>query len=156
MQKWEAHGNVVFPGGARLDVGVLRSRMQSNFGAQNTCNTRPDNHRGDDCPVEAHDLKFVGTSVGSCGLDFKFHAFKEGTTTKLDYPAQLKNQLLFAGGSSNPFLAFTVVGDDITVDPTGGLVEGDTTASGSCSAVCSKFNVSNIAGSRARVRPELA
>jgi hypothetical protein len=145
MQKWEAQNQIVFPGGMKLDVGVLRSRLLSNYQAQVTCNSRPDNHRGDDCPVEAHDLKFSGTSTGTCGLDFKFHAYKAGTTIKLDYPAQLKNQLIFAG-ATNPFVAFTVVGDDITVDPTGGLVEGDTTASGSCAAVCTKFSVSNING----------
>ena len=145
MQKWEANGKVVFPGGTKLDVASLRSRLSSNFGAQLVCNSRPDNHKGDNCPVEEHDLKFVGTSMGTCGLDFKFHAYKAGTTTKLDYPAQLKNQLIWAN-PLNPFVAFTVVGDDITVDPTGGLVEGDSTASGSCAAVCTKYSFSSVSG----------
>lgn len=146
MQKWEAHHKVVFPGGMKLDVGVLQSRMQNFFQAQRTCNSRPDNRRGDDCPTEAHDLKFVGTSNGTCGLNFRFHAYKAGTTKPLSYPGQLKNQLLFAGEPHNPFLDFNVIGDDITVDPTGGLVEGDPTASGSCAAVCSKFSATNIGG----------
>ena len=146
MQKPEANGKVVFPNGTRLDTGVLQSRLYAFYEEQRVCESRPDNHRADNCPVEAHDLKFVGTSMGACGLDFKFHAYKAGTTTKLDYPAQLKNKLLFAGGDHNPLLAFTVVGDDITVDPTGGLVEGDSTASGSCAAVCSKYSVSSVAG----------
>jgi hypothetical protein len=144
LQKWSAQGTMI--GGSTLEVNSLRSRLHSLFDRQMVCNNRPDNHKGDDCPVEYHDLKFSSKTPGACDTDFWFHAYKMGTTSPLQYPAQLKNQLLWAGYPENPYLAFTVRGDDVKVDPTAGLIDGDMTVTGSCSAACTKYSGGSLIG----------
>lgn len=138
-------------GGQRLDAGVLRSRLASYWDRQAICVNRPDNHTGDDCPVEAHDMVFSykQQSQTTCqgGNDYWFHAYKMGTTSPLQYPAQLKNMLLWAGLGENPFLAFDTQGDDVKLDPSGGLNDGDNgTSSGSCLALCSKYSTTPVTG----------
>ena len=136
LQSWDAHGMIF--GGQSLDVGILRSRIATYWNRQDVCNNRPDNHSGDDCPVEYHDLKFSYKVKGSCDTDYWFHAYKMGTTSPLQYPYQLKNKLLWAGYPDNPYLSFVSVGDDVKIDPTPGTMEDDTTTSGSCVVACSK------------------
>lgn len=145
MQK-PAGKEVVFPGGVTLNPDALRSRLGSFFDRQIICNSRPDNNAGDNCPVEKHDLKFSYAVPGSCDTDFWFHAYKEKTTSPLQYPRQLKNQLIWVGYPENPFLAFDTQGDDVKIDPTGGLCEGYSTYSGSCSNACTKYSKSDISG----------
>jgi hypothetical protein len=71
------------------------------------------------------------------GFDFWFHATKQGSngTVLLQYPYQLKNMLLWAGGANNPFLQFVNNGNDVKIDPTGGTAESSNTTSGSCTVV---------------------
>ncbi|HYO93727.1 MAG TPA: hypothetical protein VER33_04410 [Polyangiaceae bacterium] len=144
LQKREATGTMI--GGSAVDHNTLRARLKATYDRQKTCNSRPDNHYGDDCPVETHDLKFSSKTPGSCDTDFWFHAYKMGTTTALQYPAQLKNQLLWAGYPDNPYLAFAVRGDDVKIDPTAGLIDGDMTTTGSCSAACTKYSATSLIG----------
>ena len=117
--------------------GVLRSRLYSYWDRQVICSNRPDNGRGDDCPVEAHDLKFDRTEISqsTCAgsKDYWYHAYYMGTTTNLNSTdaAQLKNQLLWAGGTSNPFLTFDNVGANVKIDPLDGTTGGSSSGSGS-------------------------
>lgn len=136
LQKPEAAG-MNFGGSTLNDPGVLRSRLYSYWDRQVVCSSRPDNGRGDDCPVEAHDLKFdryeISQSTCAGSKDFWYHAYYMGTTTNLNSTdaAQLKNQLLWAGGTSNPFLTFDNVGANVKIDPLDGTTGGDSSGSGS-------------------------
>jgi hypothetical protein len=127
--------------GQPLSAGVLRDRLKSYWERQFVCVNRPDNHMADNCPVEYHDLTFTskGTGTNTCvgGLDFWYHASKQGSNppVNLQYPAQLKNMLIWAGGSDNPFLSFDVQGDDVKIDPGPGTNDGSTGTSGSCPIV---------------------
>jgi hypothetical protein len=137
--------------GQRLDAGVLRSRLYSYWQRQETCVNRPDNHAGDDCPVEYHDLYFRNKVPSvSCagGSDYWFDAWKMGSPgVSLAYPWQLKNMLLWAGQGENPWLAFDAQGDGVKLDPGGGMNDGDNgTSSGSCLALCSKYSLTAVTG----------
>lgn len=143
----DASNGMIF-GGQPVSPGVLRSRMEAAWGEQFTCINRPDNHMADNCPVEAHELapvlnpdgsvkKVVGAFTCDGGFDFWYHASKQnsGGTVLLQYPGQLKNMLLWAGGSNNPFLKFENNGNDVKIDPVPGTTEGGNTTSGSCTVV---------------------
>jgi hypothetical protein len=128
--------------GQPLNAGVFRDRLRSYWERQFVCINRPDNHMADNCPIEAHDLSYPPTKVVSgatCdgGFDFWYHASKMGSngTVLLQYPAQLKNMLIWAGGVDNPFLAFDIQGDDVKIDPGPGTNDGSTGTSGSCPIV---------------------
>jgi hypothetical protein len=138
LQDDSANGMVF--GGQALSPGVLRSRLEADWGAQFTCINRPDNGQGDNCPIEDHDLVFQykATSSATCdnGFDYWYKAWKMGTTNvPLTKPAQLRNLLLWAGHGHNQFLQFYGSGADVKIDPTGGTAEGSSTTSGSCTVV---------------------
>ena len=124
--------------GQPLDVGVLRSRLFAYWDRQRTCFDRPDNGSGDDCPAELHDLVFSHSAVSSTtcagGQDFWYHAYYAGTSTNLAPAdaAQLKNQLIWAGGPDNPFLAFDQVSGDVKIDPVEPPAGGGGSGGGSC------------------------
>lgn len=141
--------------GASLSPGVLRSRLYAYWQRQVTCSTAPDNGAGDNCPWERHDLVFSGTATGAntCtgGLDYWYHAYYGDTTTNLSSSdaAQLKNQLIWAGGtvingvSENPFLAFDSVGGNVKIDPVEGTTGGSGSGSGSCEVAANPVWVNN-------------
>src|SRR5450432_324501 len=111
MQNSAANNLVVFPGGDKLNTGTLHSRLTAYWNAQYVCNTRPDNHTGDDCPVDAHQLTLINTAPGACDKVFTFKATAADGVSMLKEPGQLKNQLWFLGYNrdapmSNPYLAF--------------------------------------------------
>jgi hypothetical protein len=144
FQKSAANGQVAFPGGVTLSSDGLRSRLVAKFEEQKTCEARVDNHRGDDCPVEEHVLTFQYSEAGSCDTNFWFEA-KRPDGQPLQYPAQLKNKLLWVD-HTNPYVAFQSVGDMVSIDPTYGLNPGGSASSGSCSVACTKVSSSNLAG----------
>ncbi len=149
FQKKEANGAIEFPGGSRLQSDVFAQRLVANLKAQITCNSRPDNHNDSNCPVEAHTLTFSDVTAGACESDYWFHAYKEGTTRGLQYPRQLRNQLItFGVNAGNPYLAFDAQGDDVKVDPNPGTVRGDPATSGSCPTLSSSgmYSTSNLSG----------
>ena len=139
MQNSAADGLVIFPGGDKLNTAILSQRLKATWDRQVTCNNRPDNHTGDDCPVEMHQLTLIKTASGACDHMFTFKATATDGVTPLTEPGQLKNQLIWAGyntvaSSSNPYLAFQSTASTVSIDPTLGLTEGDDTTSGSCAA----------------------
>lgn len=151
MQNSAANNLVVFPGGDRLNTDALNSRLKANWDRQVTCNNRPDNHTGDDCPVEYHELKLTNIASGACDKMFTFKATATDGWSNLQEPSQLKNQLMFMGytpntGESNPYLAFQSTASTVSIDPTVGLNEGDATSSGSCSAACTMISSTSVIG----------
>jgi hypothetical protein len=134
-------------GGQTLAPNVLRDRLKTYWDRQVQCANRPDNHAGDDCPVEYHDLAFSmkTTSSTTCnnGYDYWYHASKQGSngTVLLQYPGQLKNMLIWAGYPENQFLGFDQQGDDVKIDPIDGTTGGTGSGSGSCE-VATGYNAS--------------
>lgn len=151
MQVSAANNLVVFPGGDRLNTDALNSRLKANWDRQITCNNRPDNHLGDDCPVEYHQLAMKSVTAGACDKLFSFKATATDGVTALTEPGQLKNQLLWVGYNTdpnvtNPYLAFQSTASTVSIDPTVGLTEGDATSSGSCAAACTMVSSTSVIG----------
>lgn len=144
FQKNEANGKVKFPGNVTLNSAGLRSRLVARFREQLSCEQQPDNHRAENCPVEEHTLTFQRSEKGGCDTNFFFVA-KKPTGQPLQYPAQLKNKLLWAD-KSNPYIGFQSVGEVISIDPTYGLNEDGSTTAGSCTAACVKVGASDVSG----------
>jgi hypothetical protein len=144
MQLPAAAGKVKLPGGITLNPDALRSRFVAKFGEQVTCESQPDNHDSSNCPAEQHALSFVSSAAGACDTVSKFKATTP-TGGALRYPAQLKNKLLWVD-RQNPYVAFSSVGDQVSIDPTYGLTEGDVSSTGSCTAACTKITNGNATG----------
>lgn len=145
LQQWAADLQVEFPGGELLQVFSLRTRLASYMDRQEVCESRPDNHRGDNCPVEPHKLTLLYSEPGLCDQAFWFHA-TDLSDGALMYPTQLKNKLLYVGLGENPYLNFQYSGDYVSIDPTIGFNEDGSTSSGACTASCTKMSSSNITG----------
>jgi hypothetical protein len=145
LQEASADRQVEFPGGDLLDAWSLRARLYSYMDRQHVCESRPDNHQGDNCPAEAHRLTLSYSVEGVCDKDFWFRA-RTPWGANLKYPAQLKNKLLFAGLGENPYLNFQAAGDSVAIDPTLGFNESGSTTSGACTAACTKMSSSNLSG----------
>jgi len=88
---------------------------------------------------------FNSQTPGACDTIFTYTATST-TGGALLYPNQLKNKLLFYGGTSNPYLAFTNTGTTVSIDPTYGLDDTGTTSTGTCTAACTKMSLTNLAG----------
>jgi hypothetical protein len=151
MQSDAAANLVVFPGGNILKPDTLRSRLYSYYSAQMVCYSRPDNHTGDDCPMEGHALKQVSVTTGGCDKMFTFKATAEDGWSLLKEPAQLKNHLWWVGYNrdapmANPYLSFQSTASTVSIDPTVGLTEGDVTSSGSCTAACTAISSVSLVG----------
>lgn len=144
FQKDDANGKIRFPNNVTLNAGALRSRLVAKFRDQQACEMQPSNGGTTNCPVEEHTLTFQKAEKGGCDTNFFFVA-KSTTGQALKYPAQLKNKLKWAD-PANPYVAFANVGEVVSVDPTYGLNEQNSTSTGTCTAACTKISASNAAG----------
>lgn len=144
MQKSTSQGEVKVSPTVTLNADALRSRLVAKFGEQVTCESQPDNHNDSDCPAEAHKLRFLHASSGSCDTDFWFEATAPNGSA-LSYPRQLENKLLWVD-RHNPYVAFQSSGNMVSIDPTYGLNEDGATSTGSCTAACTKVTSVNVAG----------
>jgi hypothetical protein len=142
MQKPEATGKVQFPGNIVLDAALLRSKLQTAWNDQASCNS------SGACNAPAHDLRYDHVEDGSCDKKFFFTPFKEATTTVLSSTSanELSKKLKFVGYPSNKMLNFYLRDGKVSVDPTYGLNSGTTTTVGSCDAACTKFSATSVAG----------
>ena len=131
-------GNVVF------NANNFVSTLTARWNEQKNCELRGGTGAAN-CSAEKHKLTFKSKAPGACDTIFTFDA-KNLTGGNLAAPAQLKNKLLFVGGTANPYLAFTNTGTTVSIDPTYGLNEEATQTSGSCDAACTKISTSSIAG----------
>jgi len=144
MQKSISEGQVKVSPTVTLSASALRSRLVAKFGEQAVCESRPDNHNGSDCPAEDHLLRFIYAAKGSCDTDFWFEATKV-TGGPLQYPAQLKNKLLWVD-THNPYVNFQSSGSMVSIDPTPGLNEDSSSSAGSCSPLCTRISAASLAG----------
>lgn len=131
-------GNVVF--NANNFVSTLTARWNEQRNCESRGGTGATN-----CSAEKHKLTFKSKQAGACDTIFTFDA-KNTSGGNLVNPAQLKNKLIFVGGTSNPFLAFSSTGTTVSIDPTYGLNDDPATKSGTCTAACTKVSASSVAG----------
>jgi len=128
-----------------LNPQALRTRMLGKWREQKTIDERAKDGVTDQAPKEEHKLAFVSAAKGGCDTNFTFNATKT-TGAALQYPNQLKYKLAFAD-IYNPYINFTNLGGGkVSIDPTYGLDEDGTTATGSCVAACTKVTTTNVAG----------
>jgi hypothetical protein len=148
MQYDQANNQIYFQGSGStktlLNPAALRSRMVAKLREQQTCDANPRDNDASACPKEEHVLTFQSAAKGSCDTNFFFKATKTDGKA-LAFPNQLKNKLKFAD-VTNPYIAFQSLGNGVvSVDPTYGLNEDNTTSSGSCTPACTKVSASNVA-----------
>jgi hypothetical protein len=144
FQKPEADGKIIFPGNVKLSSVALSSRLVAKFRDQQGCEKQPSNGGTTNCPAEQHQLIFQSARKGGCDTNYYFVA-KKPDGTPLQYPAQLKNKLLWAD-RVNPYIQFQNVGEVVSLDPTYGLDDVGSTTTGACTAACAKIGVQNVAG----------
>jgi len=144
LQKPGADGQVKFPGNVTLNSPALRSRLVAKFGEQVTCEQQPSNGGTSNCPAEQHQLIFQRAEKGGCDTNYYFVA-KKPDGTPLQYPAQLKNKLLWVD-RVNPYIGFQSVGEVVSLDPTYGLDDVGSTATGACTAACTKISANDVTG----------
>jgi hypothetical protein len=144
FQKDEASGKVKFPGDVSLNSSALRSRLVAKFREQVSCEQQPSNGGTTNCPAEEHTLTFQRSEKGGCDTNFFFVARKPDGQP-LQYPAQLKNKLLWAD-RTNPYIGFQSVGEVVSIDPTFGLNDRGSTTTGACTAACARISSVDLAG----------
>jgi hypothetical protein len=144
LQYSPATGKVILPGNILLNPSALRTRLSAKLWEQKSCEKQPSNGNAGNCPVEQHKLTFTSATKGGCDTNFYFKATTP-TGGALQYPAQLKNKLLWVD-ATNPYVQFQSVGDVIAIDPTYGLNEVGTTSTGSCTAACVKMSSGALDG----------
>jgi len=140
----KAAPNAVKFGGVVLNANNLVSTLTARWNEQKNCELRGGTGASN-CSAEQHKLTFKGSAKGACDTLFTFAATNTSGGALLA-PAQLKNKLIFVGGSSNPYLAFSSTGTTVSIDPTYGLDEDGTTSTGSCTAACTKMSATSYAG----------
>jgi hypothetical protein len=143
LQKPQAEGTL-FPGNVKLSAIALRSRLVAKFRDQQGCEQQPSNGGTTNCPAEQHQLIFQRAEKGGCDTNYYFVA-KKPDGSPLQYPAQLKNKLLWAD-RVNPYIGFQSVGEVVSLDPTYGLDDVGTTSAGTCTSACVKITRNNEAG----------
>ena len=140
----KAGPNAVKLSGVVLNANNFVSTLTARWNEQRNCEQRGGTG-ATNCSAEQHKLTFKSQQAGSCDTIFTFEA-KTPTGGALKSPAQLKNKLIFVGGTANPFLAFSSTGTTVSIDPTFGLNQGGTTTTGACSAACTKMSATSVAG----------
>lgn len=131
-------GSVVF------NANNFVSTLTARWNEQKNCELRGGTGAAN-CSAEQHKLAFKSKAAGACDTVFTYNATNTSGGA-LAAPAQLKNKLLFYGGTANPYLAFTNTGTTVSIDPTYGLADDGTTSSGSCEAACTKASATSIVG----------
>ncbi|HEU4578084.1 MAG TPA: hypothetical protein VFS67_07510 [Polyangiaceae bacterium] len=102
------------------------STLTARWNEQKNCELRGGSGSSN-CTAEQHVLTFKSSKAGACDTSFTFDA-KSTSGGNLAHPDQLENKLMFVGGSSNPYLAFSSTGTTVSIDPTYGLDEDPSTA----------------------------
>ena len=141
-----ADGTVKFPGNIAFKASSLKAALKQNWTDQTNSGTTQ----------EPYDLVYTNWEKGSCDVKYFFNVHQQaqdaaniGATPRVTDSASLaalNDNLIFLGYPENKMLNFYVRNGQVSVDPTGGLNEGGTTTSGSCTIACAKFSTTNVAG----------
>jgi hypothetical protein len=103
---------------------------------------------------EPHRLVFEKTTNDApCGDAYYWYDIAQPNLQPLRAPEDSFIQLMFVGGKQtltgtdlNPFIAQQVSGNLVAIDPTYGLNDTNTTATGSCAAACTKISATSLVG----------
>jgi hypothetical protein len=140
----DAPANTVrFPGNIYLDPVALRNALRNNWNEQVACSNN------NSCPQEAYDLQYTNWEWGSCDVKYFFNVYHQGSSTRITDSGRLNglaDNLVFLGYPENRMLNFYIRNGQVSVDPTGGLNDGGTAMSGSCTVACSKFSAWDVSG----------
>jgi hypothetical protein len=135
-------GEVII-GESTLDAAALRTELASNFAEQQRCEA------GDSpfgrCTAERHELTLSSSQSGACDTVFTFDATRPNGKA-LREPERLATQLIYAGYPENEYLSFTSTSSTVSIDPTYGLNDSDSSSSGACTAACVKVSMTDISG----------
>jgi hypothetical protein len=140
----KAAPNTVKFGSVVFNANNFVSTLTARWNEQRNCQLRGGTG-ATNCSAEQHKLTFKSKAAGACDTIFTFDA-KTPSGGNLTAPAQLKNKLIFVGGTANPYLAFSSTGTTVSIDPTYGLNEDGATSAGSCQAACTKISSSSVVG----------
>jgi hypothetical protein len=86
---------------------------------------------------------------GSCETKYFFDVYQANWGSRITDSTEqgrLLDNLVFLGYPDNRMLNLYTRNGQFSIDPTGGLNEGGTTMSGSCSVACTKYSTTNISG----------
>src|SRR4051812_3820130 len=131
-------GSVVF------NANNFVSTLTARWNEENNCELRGGSGAAN-CSAEQHHLTFKSAVAGACDTVFTFDA-KNTSGGNLLHPDQLKNKLMFVGGSANQYLSFSSTGTTVSIDPTYGLDDDGSTSTGTCSAACTKMSLTSQVG----------
>jgi hypothetical protein len=140
----KAPPNAVRVGGVVLNSNNLVSTLTAKWNEQKNCELRGGTG-ATNCSAEQHKLVFKSKAAGACDTVFTYNATNL-TGGALIAPDQLKNKLIFVGGTGNPFLSFSSTGTTVSIDPSYGLNDDGTTSTGACQAACTKISPTSVAG----------
>jgi hypothetical protein len=132
-------GSVQVRPGVKLDSAALKSALTSNLLLQVLHLIS--------AFVPEHKLQLIRSEHGGCDQFYWFNVTSpSGGAVSSLLTWTLGQKLMWVGGSSNPYVQFQSNGTMVGIDPTYGLNEAGSTATGSCTAACTKMSGSNIAG----------
>jgi hypothetical protein len=99
------------------------------------------------CGVPEHQFKLVGTDKGTCDTNYWFQVQNAaGVPLSLTEMKALEKGLVWVNAETNQYISFQVNGNMVGIDPTYGLNTTTATASGSCSAACTKISATDVTG----------
>lgn len=99
------------------------------------------------CGVPEHQFKLVSTDRGTCDTNYWFQVQNSaGAPLGLSAMQALEKGLVWVNAETNDYISFQVSGNMVGIDPTYGLNTTTATASGSCSAACTKISATDVTG----------
>jgi hypothetical protein len=132
-------GKIQVRPGVPLDSSALRSTLTSNLTRQLFSLSS--------LLVPEHRLELLYSASGGCDQYYWFNVTSSTGGFVSNLLTSLEKKLTWVGGDDNPYVQFQSSGTMVGIDPTYGLNEAGSTATGSCSAACTRISSSNITGS---------
>jgi hypothetical protein len=134
------YGKVQIRPGVTLDSGALKNALTANLTLQIFSLLS--------LLVPDHKLTMLYSEPGGCDQNYWFNVTTpSGGLVTSSLVSSLQKKLTWVGGSGNPYVQFQSDGTMVGIDPTYGLNQAGSTATGSCTAACTKMSSTDITGS---------
>ena len=145
LQK-DAASNAEIRPGVRANPLLIRTALLLAYARQTTCFSLLGLPMIG-CGVPEHQFKLVGTDKGVCDTNYWFQVQNTaGAPLGLTDMKALQKGLVWVNAETNKYISFQVNGNTVGIDPTYGLNTTTATASGSCSAACTKISATDVTG----------
>jgi hypothetical protein len=142
----DAAGRAEIRPGVRVNPLLLRTGLTVAYFRQATCYTLLGLPLIG-CGVPEHQFTMAHSEPGKCDTNYWFTTTTPaGKALSSSAMKSLEKGLVFLNTETNAYIQFQTNGNMVGIDPTYGLNEVGATASGSCSAACTKVSRSNIVG----------